>query len=197
MKLGILTTLLLASLLLIQPSTGIAQRGKRSKHPRIRVDRWYVLVSTEGDFTLSFPEKPSREADAPGPVTPITSYGLNTKNRMRFSVNFQGMSAAPNSRLANEWDDEYEQALLAKDRENKRSVVHKQRIGKNIFEAEIWDADTDTGESINYVRQTILRHGRIYTLLCGSVIYGRKVDKARCRRFFDSIHFISDSQSSR
>ena len=37
---------------------------------------------------------------------------------------------------------------------------------------------TDSDESINYTQQTILGQGRIYTLLCGSLIYGRSVDKS-------------------
>jgi len=197
MKFRILTSALLISLLIFQPSGGIAQKGKRSKQTRTRADRWYVLVSPDGDFTLSFPDTPNREADAAGPITPITTYGLHTKNRMRFSVNFQGLSANPDPHLANEWNDQYEQRSLANDRENKRRVVHTQRIGKNIFEAEIWDSSSDSGESINYIRQSIIQHARIYTLLCGSEIYGRPVDKSICRRFFNSMHFINDTRPSR
>jgi hypothetical protein len=196
MKLRILTIALLTSLLLIQPSTGTAQKGKRNRHAQTRIDRWYVFVSPDGDFTLSFPEKPNLEADASGPVTPITSYGLYTENRMRFSINFTEVPGDPNSRLANEWNDGVEQELLSKDREEKRRVVHTQRIGKNIFEAEIWDSGTDTGESINYIRQTIVRHGRIYTLLCGSEIYGRPMNKSICRRFFSSMQFITQNARS-
>ena len=60
----------------------------------------------------------------------------------------------------------HEQELLTKDREDNRRVVHTQRIGKNVFEAEIWDAGSNTGESINYLRRTILRQGsNIYIAL--------------------------------
>ena len=197
MKLRILTTALLIGILLIQPSIGTAQKRKRSKHAPAQIDRWYVFVSPDSDFTLSFPDKPNREADEPGPITVYKSYGLYTQNQMRFSITFTEVPGDPNSRLANEWNDGYGQELLSKDREEKRRVVHTQRIGKNIFEAEIWDSGTDTGESINYVRQTILRRGRIYTLLCGSEIYGRKVDRSICRRFFNSMRFIPDSAASR
>ncbi|SRR5258707_9434271 len=196
MKLRILTTALLTGILLIQPSIGTAQKGKRNKHVPAQIDRWYVFVSPDGDFTLSFPDKPNREADEPGPVTAFKSYGLYTQNRMRFSINFTQLSSDPNSSVTNEWNDGLEQSLLKEDRENKRRVVHTQRIGKNIFEAEIWDLDSDTGESINYVRQTILRRGRIYTLLCGSEIYGRPMNKSICRRFLNSMHFINDTRPS-
>jgi hypothetical protein len=196
MKLRILTLALVLSLLAINPSVRdsvLAQSANKNTHRAPRVDRWYVLVSPDGEFTLSFPQKPDREPDEAGPVTPIRSYGLYTQTRMRFSVNFQDVSPSPDWRLANERNDDYEKGFLSKNSENKRRVVHTQRIGKNIFEAEIWDSSSDNGQSINYITQTIIRHARIYTLLCGSEIYGRRVDKSICRRFFDSMHFIPDS----
>ncbi len=191
MKLRIFTIVLaiLASLY----GGAFAQRARTRKHNIATVDRWYVFVSPDGDFTLSFPQKPSREPDGQGPRTPIRSFGLYTENRMRFSINFQGLAEGPIWSLANEWNDDYERELLTKDREDNRRVVHTQRIDKHTFEAEIWDAGTDTGESINYIRRTIVRRARLYTLLCGAEIYGRKVDKGTCRRFFNSMHFIADN----
>jgi hypothetical protein len=198
MKVRFLTLALVLSFLVINAlvcESVLAQRPAKTKQRVAGVDRWYVFVSPDGDFTLSFPQKPSQEPDEPGPATPVKTYALRIQNGTQFSINSQGSFGDPNSPLSNEWNDRYEQALLTKDRENNRRVVHTQRIGKNTFEAEIWDSSA--GERLNYVRQTILRSGRIYTLLCGSQIYGRKLDKSICRRFFDSMHFISDSQSSR
>lgn len=197
MKVRILTTALLAAAILIQPSIGTAQKRKVSKQPQTKADRWYVLVGPDGDFTLSFPEKPNREADEPGPDSIFKSYGLNTQNGMRFSINFSQLPADPTLPPVNQWTDEVERRLLADDRENKRHVVSTRRIGKNTFEAEIWDASNNSGESLNYLRQTIFRLGRVYTLLCGSLILGRRVDKSTCRRFFNSMHFIPDSAASR
>jgi hypothetical protein len=189
-------TIALAGLVLASLNGGaFAQRAGTRKHNIATVDRWYVFVSPDGDFTLSFPQKPTREPDGQGPTTPIKSYGLNTQNAMRFSINFQGAAKGPIWSLANEWNEGYEQELLAKDREENRRVVHTQRIGKHTFEAEIWDSGTDTGESINYIRQTIVRQERIYTLLCGSAIYGRKVNKGTCRRFFNSMRFVEQPRT--
>ncbi len=190
MKLRILTVALASLVLASLYGGGLAQRTKTSKHNVAPVDRWYVFVSPDGDFTLSFPQKPSREPDGKGPRTTIKSFGLYTENRMRFSINFQGLAEGPIWSLANEWNDGYAQEQLARDRENNRRVVHTQRIDKHTFEAEIWDAGTDTGESINYIRRTIVRRARLYTLLCGSEIYGRKVNKGTCGRFFNSMRFL-------
>jgi hypothetical protein len=174
-----------------------AQRARTRKHDVATPDRWYVFVSPDGDFKLSFPQKPIREPDGQGPRTPIRNYGLNTENGMRFSINFQGMAAGPNWSLANEWNDDYERDLLERDREEKRRVVQTRRIGKHTFEAEIWDAGTDNGESLNYIRRTIVRQTRVYTLLCGSRLYGRKVNKSICRRFFNSMNFLPNNSSAR
>ena len=149
MKLRILTTALLTGILLIQPPIGTPQKGKRSRHAPTQIDRWYVFVSPDGDFTLSFPDKPNREADEPGPDSVFKSYGLYTQSGMRFSVNFSQLPMDPNLPSANQWTDEVERSLLADDRENKRHLVSSRRIGKNTFEAEIWDASNNTGESLN------------------------------------------------
>lgn len=122
MKLRIFT-IALASLVLVSLCGGaFAQRTRTRKHNIPTVDNWYVLVSPDGDFTLSFPQKPTREPDGQGPRTPIKSYGLHTENQMRFSINFQGIAEDPDWSLANEWNDRYEKAQLTGDRENNRRV---------------------------------------------------------------------------
>lgn len=193
MKVRILTAALLVAAILLQPEIGTAQNRKTIKRPHTKADRWYVLVGPDGDFSLSFPQKPTREADEPGENSVFISYGLYTPDGMRFSINFSQLPADPNLPSVNQWTDEVERSLLAEDRENKRHVVSTRRIGKNTFEAEIWDASGPTGEGRNYIRQTIFRRGRVYTLLCGFVIPGRRADKSVCRRFLDSMTFLDDS----
>lgn len=198
MKVRFLSFALILSFSIINASvcdSVLAQRIKNRQRVT-RIDPWYVFVSPDGDFTLSFPQRPNREPDEPGPKTPIKSYALQTQNGMRFSINSQGSFSEPNPHLANEWNDYYEQRLLSIDHKNNRRVVNTRRIGTNGFEAEIWDPNSVSGESINYIRQTILGQGRIYTLLCSSQIYGRTVDKSICRRFFDSMRFITENTQS-
>lgn len=190
----IMATLLAA--LLILTSSITAQQRKRTKRSHDGSNQWYVFISPNGEFKISFPDKPNREPDGEGPVTPIQTYGLYTQNGMRFSLNFQGTHGDPDSKLNDEWNDGYEKELLAKNREEKRRVVSSRRIGKNTFEEEIWDSGTDTGEAINYLMQTIVRRGRIYTLLCGSETYGHPLDRPTCRRFLDSLRFIDTSNGT-
>lgn len=193
MKVRLPTVALLAVALLISASIGSAQKRKNIKRPDAKMNRWYTLVGPDGDFTLSFPERPIKEPDATGSGSAITIYTLYTEaagNRMMFHINFQDTSGDPDAKIANEWNEGYEQGLLTKDREEKRRVVHTRRIGKNGFEAEIWDSSSDTGDSLNLIRETFLRKGRIYTLVCSSEIYGRPVNKSFCRRFFGSFRLI-------
>jgi hypothetical protein len=193
MKAKLLTATLLAALLIQIPCVS-AQKRRTTRPARNLTPKWYVFISPDGDFTIAFPEKSDREPDEDGPVTKIQSYGLYTANGMRFSVNFQGSSGDPNSRLNNEWDDKYERALLAKYRQDNLRVVKTRRIGKNTFEAEIWDSTSDksqSGQSINYIVRTILRQRHIYSLLCGSEIYGRPLNQAVCRQFFQFYAFHS------
>lgn len=190
MKVRILAAAILTVALLIPASIGNAQERKRAKQEVYKTKTWYTFVSPDGDFTLSFPQEPTREPDTSGPATPIRVYSLYTVaagNRMMFHVNFQDTSGDPDAKIHNEWDDGYEQALLAKHREEKRHVVQARRIGKNGFETEIWDSSSHIG-SLNMLSQTILRKGRIYTLGCSSAIYDRPVNKSICRRFFRSFH---------
>lgn len=133
MKVRILAFALILSFLAISASVRdsvLAQRTTKNRHRVAEIDRWYVFVSPNGDFTLSFPEKPNREADEPGPDSVFKSYGLYTQNGMRFSVNLSQLPMDPNLPSANQWTDEVERSLLADDRENKRHMVSSRRIGK-------------------------------------------------------------------
>ena len=58
----------------------------------------------------------------------------------------------------------HERELLTKDREDNRRVVHTQRIGKNAFEAEIWHAGANTGQSINIL--DVLFFGKVEYIHC-------------------------------
>lgn len=111
MKVRYLTLALIFSFLITNTSichSAMAQRPAKNKQRVSGVDRWYVFVSPDGDFTLSFPKRPKQEPDAPGPVTPIKSYGVSIHKGMRFSINSQGSFGVPNPQLANEWNDRYE-----------------------------------------------------------------------------------------
>jgi hypothetical protein len=55
--------------------------------------------------------------------------------------------------------------------------VQIHRLEKNLIETELLESDPGTGAQINYVRRSILRRARVYTLACGSVINGEGIDK--------------------
>jgi hypothetical protein len=101
MKLRILTTAVLTFAILIHASIGSAQKRKNTKQPRAKTNRWHIFVSPDGDFTSSFPEKPSRESDGTGPASPITIYSLYkvaAGNSMMFHINFRARSGDPDTK---------------------------------------------------------------------------------------------------
>jgi hypothetical protein len=154
-------------------------------------NKWYVWTSPDGDFRLEFPGKPSPKEGIEGPLTIIRAFEVTTNTGMSFSVNFYDLGGDPRAPENNEWSRESEAITSNADRVAGRRVVQIHRLEKNILEAEIWQTVTETGFDINYLRQSIVRRGRVYTLACGSVINGSSVDKPICRRFFNSMRFIS------
>lgn len=164
------------------------QRGSNRDTASV-AGQWYTFTSPDGDFTLAFPRKPSREQDSQGPVTLIRSYGVTTESGMYFSVNFQDIGGDPRARRNNEPDSRAEEMIADAARGRGERVVQIHRIARNIIEMELWQTSQLTGDNINYVTRNILHRGRVYNLGCGSVINNQEVNKTTCRRFFDSMRF--------
>ena len=152
---------------------------------------WYIFKGPDGDFSLVFPAKPEPfESGVEGPVTSIRHY-QSTKDGKHFSINLQDIGGDPRSRDANEFGqkDEIEAAAAARDRGERVVQVH--RVAKNIIEMEVWKPVKDTQDKLHRLDYSILRRGRMYTLGCGSLIDNKEVDRAVCRKFFNSIRFIN------
>lgn len=88
-----------------------------------------------------------------------------------------------------------EQLASEADRKDGLRVVQTHRVERNIVETERWQTVPETGANINYLRRSILRRARVYTLACGSVINGKEVDKSICQRFFSSLRFAKNRRS--
>lgn len=189
MRLRFLALILGVPLLAIWSVQINAQKLKRSKRVKPPSTTWSLFTSPDHDFTMRFPRQPDREPDAEGPITLIRTYAVNTKDGMRFDVNFQDVGGDPRAPQNNEWASYLEQMMTDAARRRGQRVVQVHRLAKNIVEMEIWQTVKETGGNQNYLNRSILRRGRVYTLGCGSLIAGREVDKVLCRRFFDSIRF--------
>jgi hypothetical protein len=153
-------------------------------------NQWYTFTSPDKDFTLGFPLKPQRELEEQGPVTLIRTYGLNTRDGMRFSVNFQDVGGDPRSRQSNEFAPDHEEVVASAARRDGRRMIQIHRLAKNIIEMEYQLTVEETNADINYMERTILRRARVYSLGCGSVVDAREVDKSICRKFFNSMRFL-------
>lgn len=152
-------------------------------------EAWQTFVGPDGDFTVSLPGRPSRAADAQGPVTTIRFYELIT-DRMHFVVNFQDLGGDPKSRVSNEYAAGYEELLSDSLREQGQRVVRMRRIAKNIVDVEAWQTVKETGANLHYLLRYVIRRGRTYQLNCASLTSGKEVDRAVCRRFFSSLRFL-------
>lgn len=202
-----MTVLLLSIALLILGPDNLYQKGlaglvyaqtraststkRRWRNRKPRVELWYVFKSPDGDFTLQFPTKPDVQDVSEGPITLIRYYDVTTKDGTTFSINFHDIGGDPRARENNEWNRDIEAIVSAADRAQNRQIVQTHRIGKSIIDAEIWQTETDSGVHLNYLRRSILRRGRVYTLGCGPVINNKKVDKPLCQKFFSSMRFTN------
>ncbi|OLE55620.1 MAG: hypothetical protein AUG51_02350 [Acidobacteria bacterium 13_1_20CM_3_53_8] len=170
-------------------TTAAQGRQVRRRSAQAVADRWYMFTSPDRDFTLDFPREPKREQDGQGPVTLIRNYALNTRDGMRFSVNFQDIGGDPRSSQNNEFAPDHEELVAAAARKDGRRVVQIHRLAKNVVEMELWQTVGETKADINYLERDVIWRGRVYTLGCGSLVDGRGVDKSICRRFFNSLRF--------
>ena len=151
-------------------------------------EAWQTFAGPDGDFTVSLPGRPSRAADAQGPVTTIRFYELIT-DKMHFVVNFQGLGGDPKARVSNEYAAGYEGLLSDSLREQGQRIVRMRRIARNMVDVEAWQTPKETGADQHYLTRYIIRRGRTYQLNCASRIGGQEVDRAICRRFFSSFRF--------
>lgn len=70
-------------------------------------------------------------------TTLIRSYGLITRNGMRFSINFHNIGGDPLAPESNEWGRNMEQLASEADRKDGLRVVQTHRVQKNIVETEL------------------------------------------------------------
>jgi len=164
---------------------------------QVRARNWHIFKSPDGDFTLAFPEKAKLQDVTEGPVTMIRGYGVTSNDGTNFSVNFHDIGGDPKLRENNEWNSGLEETLSAFDRSQNVQVVQTHRLAKNIIESELWQTLPNNAGKINYLRRSIMRRSRVYTLACGPVINGKVVNKSLCRRFFGSMRFIGNTNLNR
>jgi hypothetical protein len=164
----------------------------RAKRSGARPTRWFTFKGPDGDFTVSFPGRPGPEQQADqGAITIVRAFGLTTLEGNYYSVNFNDIGGDPNARENNEWAKDTEEQLAAGDRRAGSRVVQIHRLEKNLIETELLESDPGTGKQINYLRRSILRRARVYTLACGSLLNGERLDQSTCQRFFSSLRFAT------
>ena len=176
----------------IQPRT-----RSKSHDAQTTSKKWYRFHGPDGEFTLLFPGKPRVEDSVPGPFTDIRGYRFTTGEGMTFALNLLDIGGDPNATNNNRWNEELERALSEADRKQSLRVIQMRRLTKNTTEFELWQEVPETNSHINYLRRSVIRRSRVYTLSCGWLIDRKRVDRAICHRFFDSLRFTPTSYERR
>jgi hypothetical protein len=107
-------------------------------------------------------------------------------NSLWLSVTLQDLGFPPDSRQANDLGPNIEEVLAAYTLERGGRTIRVQRLAKNILEEERSVPSKQTGKERHVVSRIIQRNSRMYTLGCVPLVDGLKVNKAVCRRFFNS-----------
>lgn len=177
-----------------QKHTGKAAIGKPASQQRARTPgqqtpaKWYTFTGPDGDFTMQFPSKPAREEDIQGPFAMIRRYSTITDTHY-LGIVYQDVG--PEASVLKPTHEEANSALL---QEKGYKVVSMRRLSSNTTEMELWSPSQTPGRFLHRIDRTIVSHGRMYTLGCGSRTAEREVSRAVCRRFFDSLRIIGVPQ---
>jgi hypothetical protein len=176
------------------PRTG-ARPKPQARRPQTRptetpTDRWMTFTGPDGDFSVSFPVRPTPETlrpDMQGPVTAIRAYDAAT-DWVHFHINFQDYGGDPDSPEANSFGGSaYEQEMARGLRGDGVLVISARRLAPNISELEFWAPATHPPyKKLHSLVRDIIYRGRGYHMSCGSRIQGEEVDRQACRRFFNS-----------
>lgn len=152
--------------------------------------KWYVFKSPDGDFSLEFPAKPRQLINGQGPVTIIQQFDLFLEGGHWFSINFQDLGGDPETPANNEWSEDMERENSAADRAEGRRIVHIHRISRSIIDAEILQTLPNSETNSRYLRRSIIRRARVYSLACGSLVNDQPINNELCQKFFGSLHFM-------
>jgi hypothetical protein len=188
------TTLILCAFTVHSQQRRQAQNRSQSKQATAKTasTRWYTFRGPDNDFTIDFPNKPSRAEDVQGPVTILRRY-VSTTHSTYFEISIQDFGGGPNSPEANSYDSNFEQNLSQLLTKDGFRIVQLRRTAKNIYEMEAW-SPLQPGKYQHNLARGVLRYGRQYRMGCNSLVIGQKVDRSVCRRFFNSFHIIGVPQ---
>lgn len=169
----------------------------KSQGTQATTKKWFTFRGPDSEFTLLFPGKPRAEDSVPSPFSDIRGYRFTTPGGMTFALNLLDIGGDPNAAHNNRWNEELERLLSEADRKQGLRVVQMRRLAKNTTEFELWQEIPETNSHINYLRRSIIRRSRVYTLSCGWLIDRKRVDRLTCHQFFDSLRFTRASYGRR
>lgn len=187
----LMTALILCAFTVNSQQRRQAQNRSQSKQVTAKTadTQWYTFRGPDNDFTINFPNKPSRAEDVQGPVTILRRY-VSATDTTYFEISIQDYGGAPDSPEANSYESKFEQNLSQMLSEKGIRIVQIKRTARNVYEMEAW-APSDTSEKhLHHLARGMVRKGRQYVMSCNSLTVGQELDRNVCRRFFNSFHII-------
>lgn len=163
-----------------------------------RSDQWRTVTGPDKDFTVDFPAQPERDEFRGNPIMGkagrLTRRYFAFKGTMALFISFQDLDYAPNTPFADRVSPSYERKIREVARRDGWKIIRIRRLSDSVVETEAWTRSADRAGYVHTISRLVVRSGQAYELECSSVPTGREVDRAVCRRFFDSFRIIGPPQ---
>jgi len=174
------------------------EKTEVSKSTRTAADRWGTLTGPDKDFTVDFPVEPRRDEfrgkSSSGKAGPLIRRYSAFTDTLMLVISFQDLDYAPNSPFADSVASTYERKIKEAARRDRWKIIRIQRLSNSIAETEAWERSRAPNGYAHLISRTVVRNGQAYDLQCRSMFTGQEVERAVCRRFFNSFHIIGPPQ---
>jgi hypothetical protein len=161
-------------------------------------DLWITLIGPDKDFKVDFPAEPKfdefRGKATMGKAGPLIRRYYAFTDTLLLVISFQDLDYKPNNPFANSIAPTYEQKIKEAAKRGRWKIISIQRLSNSIAELESWDRSVKPEGYVHTISHTVVRNGQAYDLQCRSTFIGHEVDRAVCRRFFNSFRVIGPPQ---
>lgn len=174
------------------------EKLETSKSSRPVKDDWGTLTNPGRDFTIDFPVEPKRDEFRADPSMGkagrlMRRYHAYTDKAM-LVISFADLDYPANSPFANSVASTFEQKIKKTVKRSGWKIIRIQRLSNSVAETEVWERSVKPTGYVHTISHIVVRNGQVYDLQCRSMFIRMKVDKAVCRRFFNSFHVIGPPQ---
>ncbi len=120
-------------------------------------------------------------------------YRVYTDKEM-LAISFGDLDHLANTPFDNSIAPAYERKIRKAAAHNGWKIIRIQRLSKSVAETEVWEQSFKPVGYVHSIARNVVRNGQLYDLQCRATFIGEEVDRAVCRRFFNSFHIIGPPQ---